>query len=169
MDNSSNANTAGFWKRAIAFLFDLLVINLIIIWPFEGLLQKYFNSSMITKGIIAASDALPSKIYFAVLLISVMALLYFTFMDYFIGQSAGMMLLNIKSISLNNNNNMTLWKALLRNCFILPFFPFYVFWIIEPIYLIFYKDRFLEKITGTKTIMLTADRKYFQEYKLQKV
>jgi uncharacterized RDD family membrane protein YckC len=166
MDNS-NANIAGFWKRAGAFIFDLLVINLVIIWPFEGLLQRYFNTSILSRGLAAAGDAMPQKVYYAILIMAVLALLYFTFMDYYVGQSAGMMLLNIKSISLAND--MTLWKALVRNCFILPFFPFYAFWIIEPVYLIFYKDRFLERITGTRTVMVNAEKRYFQEFKLQKV
>ncbi|MGV8172279.1 MAG: hypothetical protein ACP5OA_06325, partial [Candidatus Woesearchaeota archaeon] len=72
----------------------------------------------------------------------------------------------------DEENNISLWKAVIRNCYILPFFPFYIFWIVEPMYLAFYKERFLEKITHTRTICYSNDITYktkYKEYKLEKV
>ena len=83
--------------------------------------------------------------------------------------------MKIKSVSIKNKDTQIgLWEAALKNCFVLPFFPFYIFWIIDPIYLIFYKERFLEKITFTKTIhdsekITKKIKNYDEEYKLSKV
>lgn len=83
------------------------------------------------------------------------------------------MLLKIKVISIiDTHQEITIPRALLRNCFILPFFPFYIFWVVEPLYLAFYKERFLEKITGTKTVYeyeKDHTKGYVKEYKLDKV
>jgi uncharacterized RDD family membrane protein YckC len=150
-----------FWKRAIAFIFDLLVINFVIAFPFQGIFQQYAGS--FNFGI---ATSFSPHAYYALILISLLALLYFTFSEYYIGQTVGMMLVNIQAIS--TQGNVGLLKAFIRNCFILPFFPFVLLWLVELIHLIFYKERLLEKITGTKTVMM-AKKNIYTEYKLQKV
>jgi hypothetical protein len=86
------------------------------------------------------------------------------------------MFVKIKVISVidtdRGTQGITMPRALLRNCFVLPFFPFYVFWFVEPLYLAFYKERFLERITGTKTVFESEKNQikgYAKEYKLDKV
>ncbi|MGV8150684.1 MAG: RDD family protein [Candidatus Woesearchaeota archaeon] len=154
---------APFWKRAFAFIFDLLIINLVIGWPFQNTLQGY---SMKNIGI---DTVFPAKTYFIIIIIFILALLYFTFFEYYIGETPGQTMFNIESIS--NSGEMTIWKALARNIFILPLFPFYIFWIIEPLHLAFYKQRLLEKWTNTSTIMKSQslNKKYMQKYNLKKV
>ena len=167
MENS-NHQIAGFWKRSLAFIFDLLVINIIIFWPFQKLFSKYFTG--ISKENLMMSESLiPGKIYFAIMIIFILIWLYFTFFDYYLGQTIGQMMLNIKVISLTDN--MLFWKALIRNAFVLPILPvFYIpiLWIVETLYMIFYKERFLEKITATRTIILQK-KSYLKEYNLKKV
>lgn len=153
---------APFWRRALAFVFDLLVINLIIAWPFQSVLQDFALTSL------SFDSALPIKVYFIVFLIFIMALLYFTFLEYYLGQTPGQIMFKIATVS--DNNNMTISKALFRNIFILPFFPFYIFWIVEPLHLAFYKQRILERWTRTNTVMLTEHNKYdLNKYNLKKV
>ena len=41
---------------------------------------------------------------------------------------------------------------LIRNSFILPFFPFIALWVIEPIAIIFWRRSILEHLTKTRTI-----------------
>jgi uncharacterized RDD family membrane protein YckC len=167
-------NVVSFWKRALALLIDLMVINLVIIYPFRGIFARYFSNMSILQSVSVNIETVPSNIYFALFFISLLALLYFSFFDYYLGQSPGKMLLKIKVISLKERSGkIGLWSALLRNCWILPFFPFYVFWIIEPIYLAFYKEGFLERITFTKTVYeYDSGKKYGNRYndlKLSKV
>lgn len=156
---------ASFWKRLIAFIFDLLVINLVVIWPFQGLFARYIQKTF-EQSLLIPQTGISSVVYFAVFLISIIAWLYFTFFEYYIGKTPGMALFNMEVVPLKDH--LSFWKALARNCFILPFFPFYILWAIEPIYLIFYKERLTEKMTRTRTIIHIGKR-YFQEYKLQKV
>lgn len=158
-EGNAPSNTATFWKRAMAFVFDLLVINLIIAWPFQSTLQQYAMKEF------SLNATLPAEAYLIVFMMFLLALLYFAFLEYYIGQTPGQMLVNIKSVS--NDNNMTFWKAVLRNIFILPFFPFYIFWILEPIHLIFYKQRLLERWTNTNTV--TVEKFDYTKYKLKKV
>jgi uncharacterized RDD family membrane protein YckC len=168
-------NVVGLGKRFFSFILDFLIINLVIIYPFRGMFIKYFNGLTIRQAWSSNNLVLPSSAYWAILIISMLALLYFTFFDYYLGQTPGKMLLKIKIISTKDDKKgVDMWRALLRNCFVLPFFPFYIFWFVEPIYLAFYKERFLEKITSTKTVNeddsnRDSSKRYTKEYKLDKV
>jgi len=153
---------ASFIKRTISFLLDIIVINLIILWPFENSLAGYLNHA--TKNMFNLNNAMPSQVYVIILIMSLLALFYFAFFEYYLGQSPGQMLLGIRVMAASN---ISMWKAIVRNCYIIPFFPFYILWILDPVYLAFYRQRFLERITGTMTVMDKA--KYYQEYKLQKI
>lgn len=159
LSDTAQDNSASFWKRLIAFVFDLLVINLIVAWPFQSTLEQY------AKKEFSLDIVLPADAYFTVFMIFLLAMLYFTFLEYYIGQTPGQMLMNIESVALDGD--MTFWKALLRNIFILPFFPFYIFWVLEPIHLAFYKQRLLEKWTGTNTVII--DRAGYEKFNLKKV
>jgi uncharacterized RDD family membrane protein YckC len=166
-------NVVSFWKRMFSFVIDLMIINMIIIYPFRGIFIKYFSGISLSQTLNSNNMTVPTSAYVVMLIISVLALLYFTFFDYYLGQTPGKMLLKIKVISTKDkDSSVGMGQALLRNCYILPFFPFYIFWFVEPIYLAFYKERFLEKITSTKTVY-ESDRYmvkgYTKEYKLDKV
>lgn len=157
--NNTPSNAATFWKRALAFIFDLLVINLVVAWPFQSALQQF------AVGKLSFDTVLPTEAYFIVLMMFILAWFYFTFLEYYVGQTPGQMLMNMKSVS--NDNNMTFSKALFRNIFILPFFPFYILWILEPIHLAFYKQRILERWTNTNTVMV--EKFDYNKFKLKKV
>ncbi len=142
-------DTAQFWKRTFSFIIDLVIIDLVIFYPFNGVFANFFNINI-------GSENIPSSIYFIVFIISLLAWLYFTFFEYYLGQSPGQMLTKIRVISIKDvkgkSESLNFWQALLRNCFILPFFPFYILWIMEPFYLAFYKERFLERLSVTRTV-----------------
>lgn len=159
LSDATQNNSASFWKRTAAFVFDLLVINLIIAWPFQSTLSQYAMKEFSLDAV------LPEYAYFIVFIIFLLAMLYFTFLEYYIGQTPGQMLMNIESVALDGN--MTFWKALLRNIFILPFFPFYILWFLEPIHLAFYKQRLLERWTGTNTVIIGYTD--YEKFNLKKV
>jgi uncharacterized RDD family membrane protein YckC len=119
------------------------------------------------SGNILDTPQLPDNIYLMIFIIFVLAMLYFIFFEYYLGQSLGQMFFDIKIQS--KDDNITLMQAFLRNCFILPIFPFYILWVIEPLYLVFYKERLTERLTGTSTIIMSKSSGYLSEYKLQKV
>lgn len=161
-----------FWRRAAAFLTDLMIINIITVSQFSTILYKYADGITLSKGMTRQIN-LPSEVYIILFIISMMALLYFTFFEYYLGQTVGDMIFRMKVVSLKETDErISLWTAVVRNCFIMPFFPFYIFWVIEPLYLAFYRERFLEKITFTKTVVSSAtgrSKNNYKEYKLEKV
>ena len=158
-----------FWRRAFSLLVDIVIINLVTSYPFSELSKKYFGEMTIAQAMTIGEQIIPSIMYWAVFIISILALLYFTLFEYFLGQSPGQMLLRVKSVSIDaKKKKITFWRALISNCFILPYFPFFVLWIVEPIHLIIYKERFLEHITHTKTIH-EFEKFKVEEYKLNKV
>lgn len=159
LSDATQNNSASFWKRTVAFVFDLLVINLVIAGPFQSTLSQYAMKEFSLDAV------LPEHAYFIVFIIFLLAMLYFTFLEYYIGQTPGQMLMNIESVALDGN--MTFWKALLRNIFILPFFPFYILWFLEPIHLAFYKQRLLERWTGTNTVIIGHTD--YEKFNLKKV
>jgi len=106
----------------------------------------------------------PMKIYFIVFIIFILSMLYFTFFEYYLSQSPGQLLMKIK---VESDKDIGFFKSLLRNIYLLPLFPFYLLWIIEPLYLIFYKERLLEKITNTRTVMQKSE--LYKKYNLRKV
>ena len=159
VQSSNLYNSASFWKRTLAFIFDLLLINLIIAWPFQSTLQQYALKEF------SVDKVLPAEAYFIVVMIFLLALLYFTFLEYYVGQTPGQMIMNMESIAIDGN--MAFWKALLKNIFILPFFPFYILWALEPVHLIFYKQRLMERWTNTNTVM--SGKINYQKFNLKKV
>lgn len=131
----------GFWRRTLSFIVDLMIINMVIFYPFRDIFTKHpIGWESLSEAIIS------SEMYLAIFLMSVLALMYFAFFEYYLSQTPGQMMLRIKVVQ-----DVGFWKAVIRNCYILPFFPFYALWIVEPIYLALYGERLLEKITGTCT------------------
>ncbi len=135
---------APMWKRAVALIVDIIALNLIVFSPFGDVFNKYFSS--IELGALE-STALPSHIYASIFFLSVLTLLYFALMQYASQQTLGMMLTKIYV-----QPKSGFWKSLVRNLFVLPFFPFNLLWIIEPLYLFFKGQRILEKLTSTNTV-----------------
>ena len=150
-----NIAKTNFFRRVASFITDILVINIIIIWPFQNIFYEYADLGL-------NIEVLPTNIYLAVLIIFILSWMYFSFMEYYLGQSIGQMIMKLKV-----SDDISLWKALVRNCYMIPFFPFYILWISEPLYLAFFRERLLEKITGTRTVLTNPPRQYY--YRLKEV
>jgi uncharacterized RDD family membrane protein YckC len=176
---SQGLETVGFWRRALAFFIDMIIINIIILSPFRNTFYMQFKGLSISDIMEMGSIAFPVKIYWMIFIISLLALVYFASFEYYVGQTPGQALTKIRVISLRKDDeNISFWRAAIRNCYVIPFFPFYIFWIIEPIYLGLYRERLLEKVTFTKTVYESNyDRKdkkngkinSYKDYKLEKV
>jgi len=139
---------ASILKRLVAFILDLLIINIIIVSPFQKVFYKVIDQNLsIMETINQMQASLTTGVYSALFFIGILSLAYFTFFQLKIMQTPGMMILKIRV-----EGELTFLKALLRNLFILPFFPFYILWIVEPVHLLIRGRRFLEEITKTKTV-----------------
>jgi uncharacterized RDD family membrane protein YckC len=134
---------AGFFRRLLAFAADILILNVIVFSAFSSLISKNvsFNTLSLKQGL---SPQLSSII----LLLGILSFVYFTLMEYSIGKTLGMMLVNIKA-----DGELGFWRCFLRNIFIIPLFPITILWILDPVYLLIKKKRFSESVTNTDTIL----------------
>ncbi len=154
---------AGFMKRALSLVIDLFLLNIIVLFPFRpaissivpsenlGEVMNYLNQN---PGALSALSAL-------VLMIGVVALLYFAWFQSRFGQTLGMMATKLFVAEQDSlpkvaagKAGISLAKALLRNLFIIPVFPVYLLWFIEPAVMVFDRknQRLLEKLTKTFTV-----------------
>jgi uncharacterized RDD family membrane protein YckC len=138
---------ASLWKRLLAFIIDLILIQFLILLPFEKIFSNLKVKSASDIFTMSQSMNIPTSVYYAFFFITVLALLYFAFFEYYLRQTIGMTIFGIYA-----DGEVTFWKAIIRNAFIIPAFPFYILWIIEPIHLLFYKTRALERFTSTSTV-----------------
>ncbi len=141
---------AALWKRVIAYFIDVLLINIIIVYPFRNLLSIDENASFteIYNHLLAS----PSAVYNLFLVsLSIMALmvLYWGIFEYRFSQSIGKMLMRISVISVNGNK-LGFWQAMFRNLSKISSLLLGI----EVIYMLYKKSsqRYLELVSGTEVI-----------------
>lgn len=150
---------ASLIKRFASYFIDLIIINFIILIPFKKVLSKIIpqNSSYIEVYHFIENNPEISSIFLALsLLIGILAVLYFTYFEYYLQQTPGKMLMNIYIIP--ENRKLSFWNYLVSNLTFLPFFPFILLWIIDPVYMFISpkNQRFMEKLTKILVV-----QKYF--------
>jgi hypothetical protein len=133
---------ASLLRRLGAFVADLLLLDFAIFSSFGPLLLGSFDIGQVLREGFTLSPAA----YAAAVMMALLGLAYFSLFEYVLGQTPGMMLLNIRAI------NVTLWRSLIRNAYLVPVFPFPLLWVVEPVHLALRKTRFLEVISRTRTV-----------------
>lgn len=143
------------WKRIAAFFIDIVIINLIILFPFRALFQKiipkdysfseaykFLSSSTNYSGFLASVS----------FVISILIILYFFMLENKSQQTIGKMLMKIYVAS--NTNNLKKWQLLARNLVFIPLFPFVLLWILDPLFMFFTKSnqRLTEILSRTRVV-----------------
>jgi len=146
---------ATLWKRAVAFVIDILIINLIILFPFRKLFQKILPDSLSfteTYSYINQDSGFNNIVMFLTLVVAFLSILYFYILEKKLHQSIGKMLFKIYVVG--DEKEIKGWQLLVRNMFLIPLFPFILLWILDPIFLIFNKNgqRLSEILSKTKVI-----------------
>lgn len=129
------------WKRAFAYLIDILLLNFAIIFPFKSILKPLQNEKIIEIG-----KFIDLNILLALLSISLLSYVYFVYLDYKLQKTIGMIVFGLIS---KTKGEFTLQKSLLRNITK----PFSILLILDALYMI-YKggyQRYTEKISDTWT------------------
>lgn len=96
-----------------------------------------------------AQVVIPPFIPFAMFLMGTIVFLYFTILEYYIGQTIGK-----KILGLYVSGNRTIKSCMIRNLFAFPIFPFRIFWILDPLFIIIKKERLLERWSKTNTVQV---------------
>ena len=83
---------------------------------------------------------------------SVIAILYFVILEQKNKQSIGKMLMNIYVES--GQKERRVWQQFVRSMFLIPTFPFILLWILDPLFLLFTKDkrRLSEILSKTRVV-----------------
>ncbi|MBL7054203.1 RDD family protein [Candidatus Woesearchaeota archaeon] len=142
------------WKRVLAFVIDMLIINFIILFPFRTLFQKMIPASLSIKETfeLANSGELNSLVILISVFASILMMLYFIILEGRLKQSIGKILTNIYVVS--EAKEFKFWQLLIRNLFLIPVFPFILLWIADPIFMLFTKGnkRLSEILSKTKVV-----------------
>lgn len=146
---------ANAWKRAAAFAVDLLIINLIVLFPFRSLFQKIIPKSASFAEAYSSlnqDSELGAAITFLTVVVSFLSILYFYLLERRLHQSIGKILFNIYVIS--DNKEFKRWQLLVRSMFLIPVFPFILLWILDPAFLFFTKtnQRLSEILSKTRVV-----------------
>jgi len=150
---------ASYLKRVLAFIFDILFLELVVLWPFEAALSQVIPTQGFsnTLNYLSSNPSVYTTLSGIALIIGLIVLAYFVLMEYFLGRTVGKILFNIKVVkyehpglnkALNNNleispkksmpsNDLGLLQCFTRNMFVIPAFPFVLFWFIDPAFLFF--------------------------------
>ena len=150
---------ATMWKRILAFVLDLLILDFFVLSFFRGIMEQL----NLGAGGLAATyhmlDKNPAQAQALVMLFMLLVLLvfvYFVLLQYLTGQTIGGMLFNIQVVSQEGKKfgKAGFWQCVLRNLFFIPAIPFIFLWVIDPLYLFFTKkgQRLTERISKTKVI-----------------
>lgn len=131
---------ASFLRRCGSFLIDMLLLDLLITAPFTPIFARFLGADLMSITYSGAELA-------AVIALFLIIYAYYVLFEYLLGQTPGMMLMNTQV-----TGEREVPRLLLRNSFMLPFFPFILFWVIEPIAILFWRRSVLEHLTKTRTI-----------------
>ena len=142
------------WKRIAAFIIDILIINLLVLFPFRILFQDITTKDLSFSEAYKLLTNTSFTDYFAVIsfVMSILIIIYFLMLERRMGQTIGKMFMKIYVIS--ENNNLNGWQLLIRNLVFIPVFPFILLWIIDPLFMFFTKtnQRLTEILSKTKTV-----------------
>jgi uncharacterized RDD family membrane protein YckC len=142
-------------KRMAAFLIDILILQFVVISSFASYFGKSFPKTegdfMVMYTFLSSNQGIVYQMYYAIIAMAAIILVYFAFMEYRYSQTIGMMLfkLNVESTS---SKELTVLQCILRNIYLLPIFPVFFLWVIDPIYFLFNGERLSEKFSKTKTV-----------------
>ncbi len=139
---------ASIWRRSFAYIVDLLIINLILVAPFQKILNIPNQSYQETYNFLINNPNTMYSILFASMILFILILLYWSLLEYYISQTIGKMLFGISVISLKKN--LTFKQTLIRNLskFSLPLL------IVDSLNILIKSknQRYLEKISNTLVI-----------------
>lgn len=142
---------APLWKRTFAYVLDILLVDLLIVLPFQPLLNKISGTGEDFTEMYAFFNNNPGNmkiIFFISLMISLLTILYWAVLEYKLQQSVGKMLMNIYVTS--KTKKLGFYQCFVRNISKVSL----VLLIADCSYMFFKKtnQRYLEKITNTEVV-----------------
>lgn len=142
-------NPAALWKRVIAYLIDVLIVNFVIIFPFRKMTQLNSGSSFSdTYSYLSSAPGLSYKLFLVFLAIGVLTILYWAVFEYRLMQSIGKMVMHISVRSVSGK--LSFRSAIIRNISKVSS-PFLA---LDVIYMLYKRSnqRYFEVVSGTEVV-----------------
>ncbi|HLG23299.1 MAG TPA: RDD family protein [Candidatus Nanoarchaeia archaeon] len=143
------------WKRIVAFLIDMMIINLVVLFPFKAIF-----SGMVPKGqsfsetleLLSKSTQFTNHLAIVAFIIALFVIMYFYRMEKKMSQTIGKKVLGIYVVS--DTGELKMWQAIVRSLVFLPAFPFILLWLIDPLFMFFNKSnqRLSEVLSKTRVV-----------------
>ncbi|MFT4303741.1 MAG: RDD family protein [Candidatus Woesearchaeota archaeon] len=145
---------APIWKRSLAFIIDYFIINSLILFPFNNLVNRMVKYDSFTEMLALFSSgavSLSALIYIAAFM-GIFATLYFAIIETRFS-SIGKIFFNINIVTLDKSV-MTFKKSFLRSLHVFLLFVFPIGFAIDVAWVYFnpQKQRLLEVLSKTKTV-----------------
>ena len=141
---------ASLLKRFVAYFIDLVIVNFIIISPFNVILEKIIPSGSFseTYQYIQNNPEVSSIIFFLSVVIGILIVAYFTVFEYLTQQTPGKMLMR-QYIVKETGQQLKLRNYIISNLTFMPVFPFILLWIADPVYMVISpkSQRLMERFT----------------------
>ena len=134
-------------RRLIAFIIDIMIIDLVILTPFYKLFQRFLPPGTFTEQLRFIQEnpqvSIPTHL---LLVIGILIVLYFSYFEYKIHQTPGKIILGL--YTMQERAKPSFWAYLLSNITFIPIFPFILLWIIDPLYMFITpkNQRLMEKL-----------------------
>jgi len=144
---------ASVLKRLGAFIVDLIIINIIILFPFRGVFESILPAAKFSEAFDFLRSPESSMILEIILIaVGILTMLYFMLLEKKIAQTPGKMLFNLFVRS--QGKDLKNWQLFVRSMFLIPLFPFVLLWLIDPIAMLFTKEnqRLSEILSRTKVV-----------------
>ena len=151
--SKSFLGTASLLNRILALFLDLFIIYFVIARPFYRLILSVLPDLQTTNyseiiEILNSSPEIVNNLTLIFFSISIISLIYFSYMEYKFSQTFGQMALGLKIKSEKKETNI--WQYVLTNLFVFPFFPFIILWFLDPIYMFYKGKKYTEHIAKLK-------------------
>lgn len=142
------------YKRVLAFLLDIILINIVLYAPFRPIITKLAPVTTFAEytEFLSSGGSSMETLSVITVIMAFIALLYFVIFEYTMSQTPGKIVFNMTIISTSKEKNI--FRYLLRSLFIIPIFPIFLLWFIEPFYMVFNPEnqRLLEKWSKTRVV-----------------
>jgi len=151
---------ATIWKRAGAFIIDIALLDIIVFSPFKANLTSLIaGADTYQKAfqILASSQETLSAVMMASFFMAILAIAYFTLLEWKLGQTVGKIMFNLFLVQIpakpdEKPSKPGFFQVLISNLSLVPFFPFIFLWPVELISILFTNHRFMERVARIQLV-----------------
>tara|TARA_Y100000310_G_scaffold344346_2_gene456608 strand:+ start:11448 stop:11933 length:486 start_codon:yes stop_codon:yes gene_type:complete len=142
---------APLWRRGIAYLIDISVVTLVVLYPLQKLLDNYTQQGSFTETFtyIQQHPQAVTQLLIISFAITLLTILYWAILDYRIRQTLGKYLVNISVVP--TTKKYTFGQCVMRN--ITKFSTFLL--LLDLVYLLFRggNQRYTEVLSKTEVLI----------------